>query len=186
MKKLFLALAILLSTTVFGQVKLGHINTGELVQMMPGLAEANSNLEKYQGSLEEQLKIMYGEYEALIKDYQTREKYLTEVEKEVKQKTIVSKETLIKEYEQSAQEKVTAKREELFTPLLKKAEQAIKDVAKEKNYAYIFDTSAGGAVIYAQDSDNIMELVKAKLGILATATPASNSNTPATELPKKQ
>ena len=60
----------------------------------------------------------------------------------------------IQDFQQTAQESIQKKKEELYGPILKKAEAAIKDIAKEKGYSYIFDTSLG-TVLYAQDSDNI-------------------------------
>ncbi len=175
--KLFVVIAILLTTApTFAQVKLGHINSADLVQLMPGMKEADSQLDAYQKSLEEQLNIMVTEYQKMIDEYKSKEKLMTDIMKEVKQKEIGNKEKLIQDFQQTAQDKVSAKREELFSPILKKAEQAIKDVAKEKGYAYVFDTSTGG-IIYAQDSDNIMDLVKAKLGITA-ATPVATPATP--------
>ena len=45
-----------------------------------------------------------------------------------------------------------------------KQQQAIADVAKENGYSYIFDVSAG-ALLYQPDSDDILPLVKKKLGL---------------------
>jgi outer membrane protein len=59
---------------------------------------------------------------------------------------------------------VQTKRKELLQPILDKAEKAIKDVAKEKGYDYVFDTSTG-AVLVTKDADNLLPLVKTKLGI---------------------
>jgi outer membrane protein len=56
------------------------------------------------------------------------------------------------------------KKEELYSPIIKKAEDAINAIAKEKGYSYIFDTSVG-AVLFAQESDDVMALVKAKLSL---------------------
>ena len=66
--------------------------------------------------------------------------------------------------QQSAQEKVAKKKEELYSPILEKADKAIKDVAKSNNYDYVFDASRGN-ILYAKETDNILPLVKAKLGI---------------------
>ena len=82
---------------------------------------------------------------------------------------------MIQDFQQTAQEKIAAKKEELYNPILKKAEVAIKDVAKENAYSYVFDTSVG-AFLYAQDSDNMMDLVKKKLNI-TMATPVKTENT---------
>jgi outer membrane protein len=49
-------------------------------------------------------------------------------------------------------------------PMIEKANQAIEDVAKENGYTYILDTSAG-TVLYFPESDDILPLVKTKLGL---------------------
>jgi outer membrane protein len=44
------------------------------------------------------------------------------------------------------------------------AKKAIEQVAKENGYTYIFDTSVG-AVLYWEESDNVLSLVKKKLNL---------------------
>jgi outer membrane protein len=63
---------------------------------------------------------------------------------------------------------INAKGQELLKPITEKADKAIQDVAKEKNYSYILDVSAG-SIIYALPSDNIIGEVKTKLGIKEAA-----------------
>ena len=46
-----------------------------------------------------------------------------------------------------------------------KAKKAIEDVAKENNYNYVFDSGVG-VLLYQRDSDDIMPMVKKKLGLL--------------------
>ena len=51
----YLVIAALVLTSTFGMLKaqtqkLGHINSMELMQMMPGVKEANESLEKYQNT----------------------------------------------------------------------------------------------------------------------------------------
>ena len=83
---------------------------------------------------------------------------------ELKQQELQDLGNRIDDFRQSAQESIQKKKEELYGPILKRAEDAIKDVAKEKGYAYIFDTSSG-SFLYAQESDDITSLVKTKLAI---------------------
>ena len=179
MKRIFLAVvmvATLFSTNIFAQApKFGHINSAELIQMMPGLKEADEQLQAYQKSMEDQFKSMQDDFQKMQQDYQAKEKLMTDAVKEVKQKEIQQKYQLIQDFQQTAQEKIAAKKEELYNPILKKAEVAIKDVAKENAYSYVFDTSVG-AFLYAQDSDNMMDLVKKKLNI-TMATPVKTENT---------
>ena len=84
--------------------------------------------------------------------------------KEAKAKEINDLETRIQDFQESAQTSLQKKKEEIYTPMIKKAEDAIKGIAKEKGYSYIFDTSVG-VVLFAQESDDIMPLVKTKLGL---------------------
>ena len=66
--------------------------------------------------------------------------------------------------DQKAQQDLTAKQEELYKPILAKAEVAIKAVSKEKGFAYVFDT-AQQALVYFDGGEDITPLVKTKLGI---------------------
>jgi len=193
MKKFLLGLFILsclsFNKTFAQGPKLGHINSAELMQMMTGVKEANDKLEAYQKALEDQLRSMYTEFQTKSGDYDAKKGLMPDAVREQKEKELDQLQKNIQEFQQTAQEKINAKREELLSPISKKAEQAIKEVAKENNYTYIFDSSLG-VLIYAFDSFDIMDLVKKKLNIV---TPAPGANldpkagmTPIPATPKKQ
>jgi len=163
--QLALALMLCMATTSFAQSsKLGHINSADLLQLMPEIKVADSTLQLYQKQLEDQNQTMLNEYQTKVADYQKNESTMPDAVKDVKQQEIQDLQQRIQTFQSGAQDKFQSKKEELYSPILKKAEDAIKEVAKENNYAYVFDTSAG-AVIYAQDSDDLMTLVKKKLGL---------------------
>lgn len=145
-------------------IKLGHINTTQLLGMMPETKNADSLLQKFGASLESQLKTMTGEYQNKISDFKAKEGSMAEPIRDAKVKEIGDLEQRIQDFQESAQTSMQKKKEELYSPVIKKAEEAINSVAKEKTYTYIFDTSVG-AVLYAADSDDIMPLVKQKLGL---------------------
>ena len=168
----FAVLAAAVFTARAQSPKFGHINSAELLGMMSEIKDADKALQAYGAQLESQLKTMTDEYQAKVKDYQSKESLMADAIKQSKVKEITDLEARIQEFQQTAQQSAEKKKEELYSPILKKAENAIIDIAKENGYAYIFDTSVG-AVIYGQDSDNIMELAKKKLGITATGTPAT-------------
>ena len=81
-----------------------------------------------------------------------------------KQTTIQDLEKRITEAQEKAQEELTTKRTELYTPVFKKAEDAVKLVAKEKGFAYVFDVSQPG-VVYFDGGEDLINVVKTKLGI---------------------
>ncbi|HNP49885.1 MAG TPA: OmpH family outer membrane protein [Bacteroidia bacterium] len=166
-KSLVLACIAVLLTGVSAlaqTLKFGHIDSGQLIQMMPQTKQADSTLKKFGESLDSQLKGMTMEYQTKLQSYQSKADSMPEAIRTTKEKELTDLGNRIQDFQQTAQESIQKKKEELYGPILKKAEDAIKDIAKEKAYSYIFDTSLG-SVIFAQESDNIMPLVKSRLGI---------------------
>lgn len=164
MRNIVLIAATLLSTAVFGQ-KLGHINSNELLLAMPERTTVENNIKKYAQDLEGQLGTMTKEYQAKVQTYQSQEKTMTDAIKQDRIKEITNLEERIAEFQQSAQKDLQSKEETLLKPIINKAKKAIEDVAKENNYTYIFDAGVG-VLLYKKDSDNIMPMVKKKLGLL--------------------
>lgn len=146
------------------KLKLGHINTNELMKVMPGRDSAEKALQDYSKSLEDQLAMMNKEFQDKYEYYLAHEAEFLAPVKDAKQKELVDMQSRIEDFKTTAQDELAKKETELVQPLIDRAKKAIDDVAVEKGYNYIFDTGTG-AVIYYQDSDDIMPLVKAKLGI---------------------
>ena len=69
---LIFAALVTLCGTAFAQksVKFGHINSIELMQIMPGRDSAQTVLQKEAAELEEQMKLMQDELEQRYNNYQ--------------------------------------------------------------------------------------------------------------------
>lgn len=166
MKKIIFLLALGL-TIGFGyqaqaQKKMGYVNSQELLESMPEARKADSTLTRYGKDLEDQIKAMITDYQTKLKDYSEKAKTMSDAVKEVKEKELGDLQNRIQEFQQGAEEKLGRKRQELFKPILDKAQKAIKDVGTEGSYDYIFD---GSNLLYFKESENILPQVKAKLGI---------------------
>lgn len=171
MKRLFLILScgLLVANTAMAQtvspsLKLGYINSQELLMSMPERAKADTLLQQYAKQFQEQYESMQKDYQIKGQQYQAGEKTMTDAIKEVKMKEIQDLASRIESFQQSAQEKVGQKKQEVYGPILDKADKAIKAVAKEKGFDYIFDAGQG-FLLYGREGDNILPLVKAKLGL---------------------
>ncbi len=161
---LLVAFVLLFSNVYAQKIKVGHINSAEILANMPGREAAQKELVDYAGSLEEQLKMMSNEFETKYQDYIANETKMTELIKQTKQRELAQLQSRIEEFQTSAQEELHKKESQLVEPLLKKAQDAIQKVAKEKGYTYILDTSSG-AVLYFDETDDIITFVKKELGI---------------------
>ncbi|GAB5539756.1 MAG: OmpH family outer membrane protein [Salibacteraceae bacterium] len=166
------SLFMLISAGVFSQskMKFGHINSQELLESMPEKIEADKKLEAHAMQLEKQLQAMTTEFESKIQDYRANEAMMSDIIAQTKAEEIQNLEQRIQSFQQNAQNSLAKKEGEVYQPILDRAKNAIEEVSKEGNYTYVFDSSAG-TLLYQPDGDDIMELVRKKLGITNTPPP---------------
>jgi outer membrane protein len=190
MKKIILSIVAaicMIANATAQNIKIGYVNSDELLSIMPESIVANKSLEALAKTYEDQLVKMQNEYKTKIADYQKDYKTLDPAIKEVKEGEIADIEKRMTDLRNSAQEKLQAKKDELFMPIITKADKAVKDVAKENGFTYVFDATNSGLIV-APEGDNILPLIKAKLNI--KDTPATGGVKPvtggATKPPVKQ
>lgn len=168
MKKFILAAAITLGAmpgAIAQQtLKLGHIDRQALMLALPERKDAETRMQAFAKSLDDRLKAMGAEYEAKVADAQAKAATMTETEKEMVVREINGLEQRIQDAREKAQEDLAKQEEELLRPMVEKANNAIKEVAAANNFTYILDISTG-MVLYYEKGEDVMPLVKAKLGI---------------------
>lgn len=163
---LALAIGMLVSFGAAAQQKIGHINADALLQMMPETKTAQTQLETYGRQLEKDLQDMEKELQTKIQKYREDEKMMTNLSRETRTKEIQELQGRIQEYSMKAQEDLQNKQVELLTPIIERATNAVQKVAKENKFTYILDSSESKAVvIFAENGEDIMALVKKELGI---------------------
>ncbi|MFT6844311.1 MAG: outer membrane protein [Flavobacteriales bacterium] len=164
MKKLVLAIALLTSTgmTGFAQ-KFGHIDSNELMLLMPERKTAEAQVQALTLELQNTLEAMTTEYQGKVAEYQKSEATLSNSVKELKAREIGELEQRIQAFQVRAQEDLKAKENELLSPMIEKARKSIEAVGRENGYTYIFDISSG-ATVY-EGGENVLPLVKKKMGL---------------------
>lgn len=166
--KIFIILALMTSfSAVQAQktMKFGHINFAELYKVMPGQDTVQLQYEAYAKQLRGTLDAMQAELENKYVDYQNNIATLSAIIKKTKEQEIQDLQARIEAFQMSAQQDLNTKEEELTQPLIDRAREAINQVAKEGGYTYIFNASEG-LLLYNEGGENVMPLVKKKLGIL--------------------
>lgn len=175
--KLHMKKLLIVSSFFFGilgaadaQTKIGYINPDELVASMPEASKADAELKEYQESLQltgqEKFKKLQVEDSLFVKDSAK----LSPSMKEIRRNELVKLYQEVQNWQQESQEMYQAKAQEKIAPIRNKAMDAIKTVAKENGYSYVLDINT---VIVAPPGDDLLPLVKKKLGIKDTppATP---------------
>lgn len=172
MKKLIVAGVLALG--VFGasaQNKIGYISTDELIGVMPEAEQADKDLKEYQAALAEQgqehMKNLSMKDSAFVKDSAK----LSPSMRDIKRRELIELYQKVQNFQNEAQELYQQEAQKKIAPIRDKAMAAIKDVAKENGYTYVLDVNA---VIVAPPGDDMLNLVKKKLGIKTTvAVPAT-------------
>lgn len=164
-KNVLLIFLTILSIQSFGQSKVGHLNTADILQLLPEVKQAQSQLEKHSEQLENQVQILLNEYQTKVESYQNA-KDISDVVRKDKETEIIQLEERIKKFQESAQMELSTKEKELIQPIIEKINKAVEDVAKEKGFDYILDTSkVKGVVLFANEKADITIYVKSKLGL---------------------
>ncbi|MCQ2296147.1 MAG: OmpH family outer membrane protein [Bacteroidales bacterium] len=167
-KKIIVAMVALLAfagtATAQKTIKLGHINSNALMEIMPGRDTAMTLLQKEVEDLQSEMETMKKEYENRVNDYLAKKDQLSELIRKTKESDLQAMGARIEEFQANAQTLLEKRQEELLKPIVDRAKEAIEQVGKENGYTYIFDAGIG-TILYSQDSDDIMPLVKKKLGL---------------------
>jgi outer membrane protein len=167
--KLFLVLALCSVLGFSAQAqKFGYLSSAAILQEMPEVKQAEADLEVLQKQLQSKGQTMLEEFQQKYLELERKNQQgeISPKELDAQAQSLKEQETEIAQYEQDMQRQLMEKRDELLTPIIEEINEAIKQVAEEDGYSYIFDASPGtGILLYADESTNVMDKVKAKLGM---------------------
>ena len=165
-KKIALVLLCALPFSLMAQdVKLGHINSQEILTLMPERTVIEKTVGDLQSQWEKELVKMREEYYAKVKEFQEKQATMPESIKSARQGEISDLEQRISTFNQTASEDLRKKQQELFTPVIDKVKKAINEVGSENGYLYIFDLSTQSIIYQSPKSNDVTPLVKKKLGL---------------------
>ncbi|SEQ77197.1 OmpH family outer membrane protein [Neolewinella agarilytica] len=166
MKHLLFSLLLLFATvSVSHAQKFGHVNFGNLLSEMPEVKASETELEAFNQQLIKQGEKMVEDLKAAVAKAEANSLNTTPKELEQIKQRLQQDQAAIQQFEREMVVKIEQKRQELLGPIIKKAREAIDAVAKENGYQMVFDSSLFNSLLFTEDSSDMMELVKAKLGI---------------------
>lgn len=142
--------------------KYGYINTQELLVSLPEVVQANKTIDMLKDSLTEVAKTMVTDLQEQYKALEAKVNDISPNQLNEEKLKLQGQEQALQEFDQNSQQKIYLRSEKLLGPIQAKINAAIKTVADEGGYTYIFDTSAGN-ILYMDETLDISELIKAKL-----------------------
>ncbi len=164
MKKtlLLIAAAFLFTIGTADAQKYGHVNSSEILGVMPGVDSLQIKLQAFQTDLETMYESMMTEYQQKKDKFDREVGTMSSAVRQVREKELEDLGVRIQEFQANAQTDLEEKQYELAKPFQDAIQNAINKVAKDHGYAYIFDTKI---LLYYGTADDITPLVKKELGI---------------------
>lgn len=164
MKKQFLLIAVI--CCLFGlsanAQKYGHVNSGDVLKAMPGVDSLQIKMAEFQKELETIYENMVTEFTTKKDKFDKEAGTMSSSVRKIREQELLEMQNRIQEFQYSVQEDMEEKQIELLKPFNDKLQNAIKAVAKEHQYTYIFDTQI---LLYYDGGDDVTPLVKKKLGL---------------------
>ena len=168
-KRSILFIVILLSVNVgFAQqtLKIGHVNTAELISKMPENDSIQAVLDKEAKEMENMYAELISEHEKNVGKFETEKDNYSEFVRKTKESELIESAQKIQNFQQTAGQQLQKRNLELNQPVYQKLNSAISKVATRNNFTYILDLSNGAVAFHSASSQNINNRVLAELGIV--------------------
>lgn len=159
---MILMLALVLPILASAQ-KIGHVNSQEIMALMPETKRMGEKLDSVQTSYESQLAVYQEEYNKKIAEFQKDAPNLTAGVRDFRQQEIADMEQRIQLFYQTIQQDLQAKQMEYMQPIRTALLDAIKKVATAQSCTYVLDQA--NMLHIGTDALDLTSAVKAELGI---------------------
>lgn len=176
------ALCLLLALPAAAQ-KYAVVNTQYILNSMPDYVTALTKINKYAAEWQEELEAKQQEVDNLRQQYQQEAYLLPDNLKQRRQDEIRTKEAALRALQQQrfgAGGDLDQRRAELMKPVQNRIASAIERVAREKNYAFVFDKAGSATVLYAAEkydiSAQVLEILGVKPGAASAAAAAAGGS----------
>ena len=169
MKKQLLLTGLFTLMMFFGFAqKYAYINSEYILSQIPEYKEAQAELDRVAVQWQKEIEAKFSTIDSMYKRYQGESITLPEQIKQSREEAIIAQEKAAKELQKKRfgqNGDLFKKREELVKPIQDRVINAVNDYAKEKGYAFVFDTAGDLTIIYADPKWDINEQVLQKMGI---------------------
>ena len=172
MKKYVLICLSIFINIVLAEVKIGYVDSQQIMTQYEGFRMAQVELEKEQKRLESEYLTLQQQVDSLYQSYQKQEFMMSEERKKEKVNEITQKERELQEFGMKKlgpqNSELVQIQNQLMQPILKTFADACDIVAKERGFDYILDAGTGG-ILFALESNNLTEEVLEQMNKLSTS-----------------
>jgi len=164
------------------QLRIGYINSQEILTDAPGAAEAQVEFERQMQSWQRELETMTSELDTLIARYQQQQAALLPNVRQAREAEIQQRDLRLQARIGEVEQEAEVTRQRLMAPILEQITQVLETMRAEGNYSFILDAAAQSPVIVA--ADPALDLTEEVIRRLQQGTAAqAPAQTPASGVP---
>lgn len=169
MKKVILMLAAFFAVSFSftnAQLKIGYVDSDTIMDKFPDAQDARQRLDAFIQDWQNELSKLESNWKSKYDDYEKRKLIMSDQVRADAESELIRLEQQIAEYRDKkfgTNGELFQKQDEIMKPVQNKVFTAIKDVAKEQNFDFIFDRSGDVMLLFAKDEYDVTALVLEKL-----------------------
>ena len=166
LKSLLLVAFVALSTSgIANAQKIGHVNYERVIANMPETRTLQAEIEKISKTYKDEIDDMEKKLQDKYKKYAAEQASQTQQVNEQRAQEVQSDNSRISQAKQAAYQDIQEKQNKGLVPIIKKINDVIKQIAKDRGLLYIVDATPGKGILVAEGED-IYNALKVKLGLL--------------------
>ena len=158
-------LTLALASFALADVKIGYVDSNEIMNNFDEVRQVQADLEKEQRRLESEFNELVYSLDSLKQDFDRQRLLMSDTRRNEKENEILNKEKSVQKFQLDKfgpEGEIYKTQNQLLKPVLAKIDDAIQKVGSERGYDFILDAMSG-ALLYALDSHNLTEDVMDEL-----------------------
>ena len=170
MLKNFLIIVMLFAAPSLFAQRYAYVDSKYILENMDEYKEAQLEIDAMSKRWQETIEAKMAELDRMRRAYEAEKILLTESLRAQREQEIKDKEKEIRDYQRSkfgVNGELFKKRQELIQPLQDDIFNAIKELAKERSYALIFDKGTNTNILFADPKYDKSDVILKKLGYSA-------------------
>ena len=153
----FFLFLFVVSTSAFGQLNIGYLNTQEVISQMPERSQVEQELNDFIQEKRQELQQRTTEFQDSVAEFQQNQANMSDAEIQKREKQLAQMEAEMTQFQQGLQQQIQQRRATLLEPLYSKMNEAISTVAERNDLDFVINeaTSNGENVVYYAASEKM-------------------------------
>ena len=160
-----LVVMFVLPLGVMAQAKFGHMNSQDVISVMPEFTKAQADLDALSKQYQKEMETGQAEFQKKYQEYLAQADSLPRNIAERRQKDLQEMAQRQEAFQQEAYQAMQKAQQDAMTPIYKKLDEAIQAVGKAEGVVYIFDLARTPIPFVGAQSVDLTAKVKTQLGI---------------------